>query len=314
MTTRIARPRDARRRIRRAGHPLALFLAAAALLAIAASGAAAQHAGRPRIAVLNFQNNSSWSYWGDKLGQAASDELTTQLVRTGDFSVIERKQIDAVLAEQHLDVSGAVDPATAAKVGKLLGAQAVLLGSITKFSIERKSAGIGPFSASLSQAQSDLDIRVVNTTTGEIVTVAEGQGTKRFGGAAYKDIDFQRNFDQGIAQEAVRPAVSKAVKQIVQAQPELAKMPGGAPAGSIVGGHNASVYIDRGQNFGVSVGQRFDVYRVTDVIKDANGNVLNKVTSKVGVIEVTRVLSKSAICKIVDGKAQQGDTIKPAAG
>lgn len=291
-----------------------LFLLAlgmiAALLA-GASGATAQSAARPRLAVLSFQNNSSWGYWGDKLGLAASDELTTQLVNTGAFSVIERAQINAILAEQHLDLSGAVDPSTAVKVGKLLGAQAVLLGSITRFSITRKSAGIGPFSASLSQAESSLDVRVVNTTTGEIMVVAEGSGTKSFGGAAYKDIDFQSSFDQGVAQAALRPAVSEAVKTILGQKAKLAKMPGGAPAASIVGGRNGSVYIDHGQNFGVTVGQRFDVYHVTDVIKDTNGNVLDKVTSKVGVIEVTRVLSKAAICKIVSGQATQGDTVKP---
>ena len=127
----------------------------------------------------------------------------------------------------------------------------------------------------------------------------------------HADLDFQSTYDQGVAQAALRPAVSEVVKQILQAQPKLAKMPGGAPTASIVGGQGGSVYIDRGQNFGVTAGQRFDVYRVTDVIKDTNGKVLDNVTSKVGVIEVTRVLSKAAICKIVSGQAAKGDKAKP---
>ena len=91
-----------------------------------------------RVAVLNFENNSTWGYWGDRLGEAAADELVTQLFRTGAFSVIERSQLAAVLAEQDLGASGAVDPATAARIGQLLGAQLILTGSITQFSIQSK--------------------------------------------------------------------------------------------------------------------------------------------------------------------------------
>jgi curli biogenesis system outer membrane secretion channel CsgG len=52
-------------------------------------------------------------------------------VKTGEFSVIERRQIETILAEQNMGASGLVDPATAARVGKLLGAPAVIVGSIT---------------------------------------------------------------------------------------------------------------------------------------------------------------------------------------
>ena len=45
---------------------------------------------RPRVAVMNFENNSTWASWGDNLGAAAADELTTQLVQSGQFTVIER--------------------------------------------------------------------------------------------------------------------------------------------------------------------------------------------------------------------------------
>ena len=58
------------------------------------------------------------------------------------------------------------------------------------------------------------------------------------------------------------------------------------------------------------VGQRFDVIRVVDEITDANGNVLDRITDTVGVIEVTRVLSQSAICSVVEGDAREGDSIQ----
>ncbi len=81
---------------------LVLGVALAVVVPGLAVSAAGQSADKVRVAVMNFENNSTWSYWGDNLGAAAADELTTQLFRSGKFSVIERAQIDAILAEQDL--------------------------------------------------------------------------------------------------------------------------------------------------------------------------------------------------------------------
>ena len=72
---------------------------ALAFSVLGVTDAAAQN-GKVRIAVMNFENNSTWSWWGDNLGRAAADELTTQLFKGDLFSVIERAQLDAILAEQ----------------------------------------------------------------------------------------------------------------------------------------------------------------------------------------------------------------------
>ncbi|MCJ7628066.1 MAG: CsgG/HfaB family protein, partial [Longimicrobiales bacterium] len=142
--------------------------------------AAAQTA-KPRIAVPGFSNNSAFTYWGDNLGAAAADELTTQLVKSGVFTVVERSQVNAILEEQHFGLSGAVDAATAAQIGKILGVQAVVMGSVTQFSVDRKSGGMGSLRVTYTEAESRIDIRLVSTTTAEILAVAEGQGKKRMG-------------------------------------------------------------------------------------------------------------------------------------
>ena len=59
----------------------------------------------------------------------------------------------------------------------------------------------------------------------------------------------------------------------------------------------------------MQVGQRFEVVRVVDEIRDANDTVLDRITDTVGVLEVTRVLSQSAICTVVEGEAAEGDTV-----
>ncbi len=285
----------------------AVALLAAALLP---TSLAAQQT-RPRIAVLEFQNNSQWGYWGRNLGLAATDELATQLVRSGAFTVVERQQIDAILREQHFGLSGAVNAATAADIGKVLGVQAVLLGSITQFSIDRRTAGVGGLRVTYTEAETKMDVRLVNTTTAEIMAVAEGEGKVRLGGVRWDRYNFRRDFDAGLAQEALRPAVEDAVKEIASQAPALAALAPPAPAAmpaSVVGSPEPGVvYIDQGEDVGIQVGQRFEVHRVVDEIRDAAGNVLDRVTARVGVIEVTRVLSQSSICSVVEGSAQEGD-------
>ena len=106
---------------------LTTILALAMWCVLGPAVAEAQSTEKVRIAVMNFENNSTWSYWGDNLGRAAADELVTQLFRTGLFSIIERAQLEGLLAEQDLGASGAVDSSTAARIGQLLGVHGLAL-------------------------------------------------------------------------------------------------------------------------------------------------------------------------------------------
>jgi curli biogenesis system outer membrane secretion channel CsgG len=263
-----------------------------------------------RIAVSNFENNSTWSWWGDNLGRAAADELATQLVQTGKFTVIERAQLDAILREQNLGASGAVTSATAAKVGKLLGVQLLLTGSITAFSIKRTSIGLRGIGGSYSNAESKVDARLVNTETGEVMIVAVGQGNKRMGGGYFKGVSAEQTFDQGAAQEALRPAVEQVVLKLSEQTNSLQSMTPAAPEGQIVSTRAGSYYINRGAGAGIKVGQKFQVHHVVDEIKDADGRLLDKVIEQTGVLEVTQVLANSAVCKLVSGKAAVNDSVK----
>ena len=286
-----------------------LFVGLAVSAILSPSPAAAQPTAKPRIAVMNF-DNSTWRFWGDNLGAAAADELTTQLFQTDRFSVVERAQLDAILDEQDLGASGSVSTSTAAEIGKLLGAQLILTGSITQFSIETKSGGFRRLGVSFSEAESKLDIRIVNTTTGEIMFAEEGEGNKRFGGGFFSGVNFERDFDAGVAQESLRPAVEDVVAKIADDSARFDVLAPVIPTGVVVGAGDSGIFINRGENFNLQPGQRFDVYRVIDEIKDADGTVLDRITDHVGVLEVTRVLSQSAICRVVEGEASEGDTIE----
>ena len=130
------------------------------------------------------------------------------------------------------------------------------------------------------------------------------------GGGSFRGTGGERTFDQGAAQEALRPAIEQVVARLGEQAGQLQAAMPAAPTGQVVGVKGDLVYINRGQSAGVTVGQRFSASRVTDEIKDADGRVLDRVVSRVATLEVTQVLSQSSVCRIVDGAVQVNDTIE----
>jgi tetratricopeptide (TPR) repeat protein len=80
--------------------------------------------------------------------------LISELAQNPSVRVVEREDVQRLLDEQNLGTSGRVDPQTAAKVGKLVGARYVVLGTFLDF--------YGDFR---------VDARLVNVETSEIVKV-----------------------------------------------------------------------------------------------------------------------------------------------
>jgi TolB-like protein len=91
-------------------------------------------------------------------GDALTEKMITQLVNLRRFKVIERAALDKVLAEQQLQISGAVDEATAVQVGRIAGADAIILASATQ------SGNGGKVSA-----------RVIDTETSETIVARSEQ-------------------------------------------------------------------------------------------------------------------------------------------
>jgi len=98
--------------------------------------------GKLRVAVVDFENKSTWHWWGDRLGEAAADVFVTDLMESGKFTLIEREKVDAVLIEQDFGTTGRVTSQTAAKIGKMLGVDLILTGSVSQFSVGSTGGGI----------------------------------------------------------------------------------------------------------------------------------------------------------------------------
>ncbi|HMB56630.1 MAG TPA: CsgG/HfaB family protein [Arenimonas sp.] len=162
-----------------------LFLAAA-LFPFAAF--AKEPAGKPTIAVAEFKNESNAGWWGSSVGRDLAGMLSNELSNTGSFRVVERQKVQAVLEEQNLMASGRAKLSDAAQMGKLAGAQYLVMGTVTSYEEDTKhnSSGLSFGGVSLGgnsqTAYIAIDIRVVDTTTGDIAYSRTIEGTSKGGG------------------------------------------------------------------------------------------------------------------------------------
>src|SRR4029453_8209680 len=120
---------------------------ALALVSLAGAADVSAQSKRPTVALLDFDYGTVQQWWSGNwdIGKGISDMLVDELVNDGTYRIIERKRLDAILAEQNFSNSERADPsaATLAKVGKVLGVQYLIVGSITKFGTEQKKQGVG---------------------------------------------------------------------------------------------------------------------------------------------------------------------------
>ena len=169
---------------------IGMAVVAGAVACALAGTAEAQKPKKPTIAVMDFDYGTiDYHWWGNyDIGKGMADQVMNALVDTNEFRVIERKKLDTVLAEQDFSNSDRAAPSEAKriKIGKLLGVQYIVTGSITKFSTEQKGGnvrikGIG-LGAGKAKTEVNLTARIIDVNTGTILLGAKGAGVSKKGG------------------------------------------------------------------------------------------------------------------------------------
>ena len=305
-------------------------------------GANPAPARKKRVAVLDFdyatvRTDAAALFGSDvDVGKGITDLLVKYLVKDGTYSVIERQALDKIMAEQNFSNSDRANPASAAKLGKLLGVDAIIVGAITQFGNETKNTnvggaggalggfGLGGFGHKKSKAIVSIDARIVDIDTAEILGVADGKGessresTSLTGGGGHWSgfggghADFgSSDFQNTIIGEAVKSATEQLSTGLVadasklQARTIIVE-------GLVAAVDGGQIVLNVGAKTGLKVGNQMTVERVTKEIKDpATGKVLRKLSNQIGVIEVTDVDDISAIGKVVSGAGfKVGDSVK----
>ncbi len=283
------------------------ILAVCVLFAIVTSAVAQR---KTRIAVLRFEDQTTTHWWqSDKMGDAAADVFMTELLNTGTFSVIERARLNDILKEHNLVAQGGVTPQSAVQLGKLLGAQLMVVGSITEFGTEVHGARFRGIGGNVATYRCMIDVRVINVETSEIL-YADRQGSNYRGVAVgINSFEAGRDADYGkVAGATMSGAVEKLVAGLADASANLASSSGFGMIADVDGG---DVYINRGSVDGIKPGDKFRVIRLgKKIIDPETGQVMGQKREDAGVIQVVDVMDKMSICKVVSGDAQKGDAIE----
>ncbi|MCK5738422.1 hypothetical protein KAH55_04540 [bacterium] len=267
---------------------------------------------KSRVAVFSFIDKSGHHYrwWtGQSAGEGMADMLVTELVESGNFIVIERAQIAALLGEQALGQSGMVTAESAAQVGKLLGAELAIVGSITEFGYKKgktggriKGFGVGVRSQEATVA---VDVRIINVETSEILDAKSARSHKSSKGLSISTpkVSFgnRNDFDDSLVGKATREAIGQ-IQDALQAHAGSSSW-----SAKIIKASGGTVYINSGTVSGVQPGMIFTVFSLADELIDPDtGLSLGSEEEKVGKIKVIDSSigdGKAAKCTVIEGTA-----------
>ena len=225
--------------------PLVTALAMAGAMSLPARA----QANRPTVALLDFDYGTLQRWWSvtEDIGKGIADMMVDELVNDGSYRVIERKRLQAILAEQNFSNSDRADPSAkqVAGIGKALGVKYLIVGSITKFGVEDSNKGvnagafgggkfgIGGVGKSEGKASVAITARMVDTSTGEILVSAKGDGLSKRGGfkvsgagagavGAGAEINMgSSNFHYTIIGEATETAVKATAAKLIAGKSRL---------------------------------------------------------------------------------------------
>lgn len=331
--------------ILRAAHICAFSLLTLSLAAQAPPQAAP--AVRHRVAVLDFGYASvmtaSQSIFGTNVnvGKGISDLLVDKLTNDGSYRIIERNAISKVMTEQNFSNSDRVDPSSAAKIGKILGVDAIITGDVTTFGRDdsnknigagvggiiggRLGGALGGVGSSKSKAVVAVTARMIDANTGEVLASVTSRGeskrsgTSFFGGGAGGGVGAgggaamgSSNFGETIIGEATQASIADLATKLEAGSDKIPTAAAIPVAGVVADVDGNNIIINVGTSAGVQVGAILDVMHPVRTVKDpTTGKVLRTIENKVGDLKITSADATSATGSFTGAaKPAVGDAVK----
>lgn len=250
-----------------------------------------------RIAVTSINDSAAYTLSDGSISPPASfgsglvEMLTTSLVESGHFQVFERSQLNDIKNEIALSSSGLTSPETAVKIGKLKGIEYIITGAITEYSNKNGGGGvsIGGFNVGSKggTATINIDLRIIDTTTGEILNVIHAKGSSGSSGLAIGLVKgnvsaFGKGFNNSSLGKAVREAMTNGLKGIcAQMDQTSASTPMPAWEGEVLdvtmlGGKPSTLQLDGGTRAGFKEGDELEILVPGKELKSKSGEVLGR--------------------------------------
>ena len=213
-----------------------------------------------RVGVVNFQNKTPSKVLG--IGEAAADILGTILQKTGRFIIIPQQDIESIMHQQATGATGAVNPDTAAKMGEIMGLNAIVTGAVTAYSEAEEGQDMLVYKSKKQIARVTVDYRIVDTTTGVQLMADSGAGIYEKSAGKVLGLGGKTSYDSDLRDGALRDALTKAMVNMTKG---LGKRKWNGRVAQVEG---KSLYINAGEKSGLKVGTKLDVFRTGKAIID----------------------------------------------
>ena len=256
---------------------------------------------KKRVGVVKFENKATYAK-RYRVGQAIVDIVTTELAKTDAFILVERNQLEEVLKEQALGQSGAIDPATAAQAGRILGLQAMIIGTISEFGVHTEHTDAFIAKSKTQTARAVVDVRLVDTTTGEILFAGSGTGEAEDSKGELLGLGAKGGYDQSLGQIALRASVREFMQNLLNSL-ETQEWRGKIVK---VDAQRGTAIVNAGKETGLKVGDTLTVNRLGEVLVDPDsGRELGQeIGDVVGELQVISLFGQNVSkCKIVSGRS-----------
>lgn len=259
-----------------------------------------------RVFVSEFKNLSA--YGQNRLGKSMSDILTTELSRTNAFILLEREKLDLAIKEQKLGQTGLIDERNAPTFGKIIGANAIVTGSVSQFGVRTETSDYVISNKKEQVAKCEVDIRIIDVNTGQIIWAGSGKGKATRTYSNLLGSGSAGGYDETLEGDAFRAAVVSVMEDLVKA---LTKTEWTCTIAEVI--TTSKIYINAGRKSNLDLNTLLNVYRIgKPIIDPVSGIEIGREEDLIGISKVISYLGEDgAVIEMIQGELpSRGDICK----
>jgi TolB-like protein len=227
------------------------------------------------VAIMDFKNNGHKDY--DYLKSSLSSMLATTFALSNRIQVVERSQLKKIVSEMKIGMSGLVDAKQAAHVGKVAGANMVVLGSFTNLG-----------------AAIRVDAKVINVETGIIIPKATASAkADKIDQLDVAMDSLARVLLANLTGEELRPP--KAAAAVKDAEPAAVAQ---RVEGYVIEVDGNTIAVNIGTEKDLAPGMVLAIFEETTKVDPNTGAITGKTMTRLGEATITKVLDKMAVCQV----------------
>lgn len=258
---------------------------------------------KKRLAVVDFIDKTD--YGKGRLGIAASDILEGSLSRSGKFTMVTHSGLDEILNLQALGQSGALEASTAMQAGRIVGANAIINGSVSEFGIKRSGLSVpGVVGTKKLQARAVVDIQLIDGSTGLILLSETAEGLAETSATKILNIGGEGTYDETLAGKALRQAIDQLVVKITS---KMSTVPW---QGYVLSSDTNGTWITGGTDVGMRPGLTFEVTGTPKQVTAPNGKVYSLPGDKKASLRAVQVLEDITQVEVTTGTCTKDDVVR----